>query len=96
MPERVSKSILIVSHHLWEIRYSSQYIVDQMGDVPLIRSANKIADAVGFAVRFAVPCWTARVMEAIGVKLSSEEQLPYVMGLVRQSFERQMGDNGDS
>jgi len=32
----------------------------------------------------------------IEVKLSSEEQLPYVMGLVRQSFERQMGDNGNS
>jgi predicted transport protein len=26
------------------------------------------------------------------VSLSSMEELPYVMGLVRQSYERQMGD----
>jgi predicted transport protein len=28
--------------------------------------------------------------------LSSLDDLPYVMGLVRQSFERQMGDGGDA
>jgi predicted transport protein len=30
----------------------------------------------------------------IEVGLASMEELPYVMGLVRQSFEKQMGDNG--
>ena len=32
----------------------------------------------------------------VEVGLSSLEELPYVMGLIRQSFERQMGANGDS
>lgn len=31
----------------------------------------------------------------VEVGLSSLDELPYVMGLVRQSFERQMGNNGD-
>jgi uncharacterized protein with ParB-like and HNH nuclease domain/predicted transport protein len=31
----------------------------------------------------------------VEVGLSSIEELPYVMGLIRQSFERQMGNNGD-
>jgi len=30
----------------------------------------------------------------VEVGLSTLEELPYVMGLVRQSFERQMGDEG--
>jgi uncharacterized protein with ParB-like and HNH nuclease domain/predicted transport protein len=32
----------------------------------------------------------------VEVGLSSIDELPYIMGLVRQSFERQMGNNGDS
>lgn len=32
----------------------------------------------------------------VELSLSSMDELPYVMGLVRQSFERQMGDGGDS
>jgi predicted transport protein len=32
----------------------------------------------------------------VEVSLSSIEELPYIMGLVRQSFERQMGNGGDS
>jgi len=32
----------------------------------------------------------------VEVGLASFEELPYVMGLVRQSFEKQMGNNGDS
>jgi uncharacterized protein with ParB-like and HNH nuclease domain/predicted transport protein len=32
----------------------------------------------------------------VEVSLSSIEDLPYIMGLVRQSFERQMGNGGDS
>jgi len=32
----------------------------------------------------------------VEVPLSSLDELPYVMGLVRQSFERQMGDGGDA
>lgn len=32
----------------------------------------------------------------VEVRLSSFEELPYVMGLVRQSFEQQMGDGGDA
>jgi predicted transport protein len=31
----------------------------------------------------------------VQIGLASVEELPYVMGLVRQSFERQMGDGGD-
>jgi predicted transport protein len=31
----------------------------------------------------------------IEVGLSSFEELPYVMGLIRQSFEKQMGNGGD-
>jgi uncharacterized protein with ParB-like and HNH nuclease domain/predicted transport protein len=31
----------------------------------------------------------------VEVGLSSLDELPYVMGLIRQSFERQMGNNGD-
>jgi predicted transport protein len=31
----------------------------------------------------------------VEVGLSSEEELPYIMGLVRQSFEKQMGSVGD-
>jgi predicted transport protein len=31
----------------------------------------------------------------VEVRLSSIEDLPYVMVLVRQSFKRQMGNNGD-
>jgi len=33
---------------------------------------------------------------AVEVGLSSLQELPYVMGLVRQSFERQMGDDGEN
>ena len=32
----------------------------------------------------------------VEVGLSSTDDLPYVMGLVRQSFERQMGNGGDA
>ena len=32
----------------------------------------------------------------VEVRLASLDELPYVMGLVRQSFERQMGDGGDA
>jgi uncharacterized protein with ParB-like and HNH nuclease domain/predicted transport protein len=32
----------------------------------------------------------------VEVELSSTEQLPYIMGLVRQSFEKQMGNGGES
>ena len=32
----------------------------------------------------------------IEIGLSSLDELPYVMGLIRQSFERQMGSNGDN
>ena len=32
----------------------------------------------------------------VGVRLSSPNELPYIMGLVRQSFERQMGGNGEN
>jgi predicted transport protein len=32
----------------------------------------------------------------VEVGLSSVEQLPYVMGLVRQSFEKQMGNGGEA
>lgn len=32
----------------------------------------------------------------VEVSLSSNEELPYIMGLVRQSFERQMGNGGDN
>ncbi|MBE0411467.1 MAG: hypothetical protein IBX69_17220, partial [Anaerolineales bacterium] len=32
----------------------------------------------------------------VEVGLSSLDELPYVMGLVRQSFEKQMGNGGDS
>jgi predicted transport protein len=31
----------------------------------------------------------------VDVSLSSLDELPYVMGLVRQAFERQMGNSGD-
>jgi len=31
----------------------------------------------------------------VEVALSSLDELPYVMGLVRQSFERQMGNGGE-
>jgi predicted transport protein len=31
----------------------------------------------------------------VEVGLSSADDLPYVIGLVRQSFERQMGNSGD-
>ena len=31
----------------------------------------------------------------VEVALSSEDELPYIMGLVRQSFEKQMGSVGD-
>ncbi len=31
----------------------------------------------------------------VEVGLASLDELPYVMGLVRQSFERQMGNGGD-
>jgi predicted transport protein len=37
--------------------------------------------------------WTSGDVE-IGVK--SLDELPYLMGLVRQSYERQMGDGGQS
>ena len=30
----------------------------------------------------------------VRVRLNSLDELPYVMGLVRQSYERQMGDGG--
>lgn len=32
----------------------------------------------------------------IEVGLSKAEELPYVMGLVRQAFENQMGNGGDA
>jgi predicted transport protein len=32
----------------------------------------------------------------VRVKLDSLDQLPYAMGLVRQSYERQMGDGGQA
>lgn len=32
----------------------------------------------------------------VEVRLSSTDELPYVMGLIRQSFERQMGNGGDN
>ena len=31
----------------------------------------------------------------VEVALTSLEELPYIMGLVRQSFERQMGNEGE-
>jgi predicted transport protein len=32
----------------------------------------------------------------VEVGLTSLDELPYVMGLVRQSFEKQMGNGGDA